>query len=251
MRPKARGRWRRHAATREALSTIQKSYRDSSSPWLVPFSSAGFSTASYPRQPVPVPLEGGSPQAQGGAGARPHLHARRRSAPLGSRATEHSGWADAPPRQSRTSHPCRCRADPEHALPLPAPLTAGRSPRPGLRNGLAATRQRGLQRRAKGREIVGAVVPLAIDEEGWRPIHAAAHSAQEMLAHQLGVRMRREIQLEAADVEADYRGVLSEVDVVEGVLVREEHVMHLPELALRARRFGGLRSRFRTRMHLR
>src|SRR5258705_1226546 len=203
------------------------------------FSSAGFSAVSRLRQPVRVRLAVVSPPAPGSAGARPHLYARCRCTLLGSRATEQSGWAVGPSRSSHTSRTCRCRANPAHALPLPALLTAGRSPRARLRNGLAATRQRGLQRRGQSREIVGAVVPLAIDEEGWRPIHAAAHSAQEMLAYPLGIGMRREIQFEAGDVEADFRRVFSEVDVVEGILVRVEHVMHLPELALRARRFGG------------
>ena len=59
---------------------------------------------------------------------------------------------------------------------------------------------------------------------------------------------RLELAVEAQGIEAQIRGVAAKVPIGERALILEEHVVHLPELALRGGGFGGLRGALRVRV---
>src|ERR1700674_2547996 len=88
----------------------------------------------------------------------------------------------------------------------------------------------------------------AIDEERRRAVCPTARRALQIGVHALEVRMRGEVVLERADVEADRGGIADEVPILERALMLEEHVVHLPEATLRGGRLGRLRGVTRVRV---
>src|SRR5918998_178475 len=114
--------------------------------------------------------------------------------------------------------------------PLPVLAQNGRSPRRFLHGG------------PQRREIVGTLVPEAVNEEGGRPSHPALQTARRVLVHPVGVRVLRELLVEPLKFQAQPLCVAAEVLVLQMPLVVEEEVVHLPVAALGRRglcRFGG------------
>ena len=60
--------------------------------------------------------------------------------------------------------------------------------------------------------------------------------------------VRRELAIEALDVEPEKRGILAEVPVAQCALMFEDVIVHLPESMLRAGRFRGFGSVLRVWM---
>src|SRR6187549_1282998 len=89
-----------------------------------------------------------------------------------------------------------------------------------------------------------------VQEEARRAAHAAALTALEMLEHALPIDLVVELRGEEGHVEAELVRVTQEMLPVEVSLMLEQLRMHLPELALRARAFGGLGRAERVRMHV-
>src|SRR4051812_17369366 len=81
-------------------------------------------------------------------------------------------------------------------------------------------------------QVVRRVVPHAVDEERWRTVHVAPHTAHEVLAQARGVGLRLHLLSEARDVQAEVLGGLQQVRVIQRLLVLVQVVVHLPELAL-------------------
>src|SRR3954454_23089369 len=88
--------------------------------------------------------------------------------------------------------------------------------------------------------FVGLVVAQFVDVEGRGPVHAAAHAAHEVVANAFRVDVVGQLLVEAIEIEAYLLGVAAQLLVAQALLVLVEHVVHLPELALGARRLGRL-----------
>src|ERR1700736_6256575 len=100
----------------------------------------------------------------------------------------------------------------------------------------------------EGLKIVAAVVPVSVDEKGRRAVHPAAHSTEKIFAHPRRVYAERHLACKLVDVQPDSCRVRQQVLVVECVLMLEELIVHLPELALRSGGFSCLGSPFGVRM---
>ncbi len=72
-------------------------------------------------------------------------------------------------------------------------------------------------------------------------MNAARAPAGQVLLDALQINVVREICIEARKIELDGLGILAKGFRLEMLLVFEQPVMHLPELALRARGFRGFR----------
>src|SRR5207249_6123790 len=105
-----------------------------------------------------------------------------------------------------------------------------------------------LERREQGLQLPRVVVSHAVDKKGRRPVDAAGDAAAEVFPHPGLVHAAAELFAKPCDIETQVASVLDQILAVEGELPLEEAVVHLPELALRTRRFGGLRGVLRVRM---
>ncbi len=74
-----------------------------------------------------------------------------------------------------------------------------------------------------------------------RAAHVALRAALHVLAHALQVDLVVHLRDEARHVQLQALRILAQVGHLEMTLVFEQQVVHLPELALSAGRFGGLR----------
>src|SRR3954470_2301629 len=139
-------------------------------------------------------------------------------------------------------------------------LTPGRPRAPSGKAGLGLARAEALNRRAyahlpfdRGAEIlrrVSPIVPHAVDEEARCPIDPAFYAAQEIRADlgRVGFVDQRVAQFQFREFkDASERQIERQT---EPILVLVEAVMHLPEFAMRAGKFGGLCGGFRVRMRL-
>src|SRR4051795_8201630 len=90
-------------------------------------------------------------------------------------------------------------------------------------------------------DVVGPVVAAAVDEEARRAGHPALVGAPHVLADARRVLARAHVVYKALDVEAELLRVVAQVPPRQLVLVREQEVVHRPELPLRGRRLGALR----------
>src|SRR6266550_846424 len=97
-------------------------------------------------------------------------------------------------------------------------------------------------------EVVGVVVAHPVDEEGGRPVHAAADAAQEILVDPVRVNVLRELLLEQVEVELERLSVGTKVVDLQMVLVLVEVIVHLPEPVLGGRGLSCLRRVLRMRM---
>src|SRR5437867_2459661 len=107
-----------------------------------------------------------------------------------------------------------------------------------------------LEGREQRLDVPRLIVPHVVDEKRRRPVHAAAHAAHEVVAHLRLVGVRRQLALEARGVEPELPGVLDQVIVLERELALEQPIVHLPELPLRAGRFGRFGGVLRVQMQL-
>src|SRR5580700_6470989 len=80
----------------------------------------------------------------------------------------------------------------------------------------------------------------AVNKEGGRPVDAAAHAAEEVLADGGRRGVGGHLSVEAVHVEAGLAGVEAEMAVGKLRLVFEEGVVHLPKAVLQTGGFGGL-----------
>src|SRR5258705_4445068 len=80
--------------------------------------------------------------------------------------------------------------------------------------------------------VPGAVVAHAVDEERGRAIDPAADAGHEVLAYPRLPGVLGQLRHEARQVEVEDLRIAHQIPVLERVLVREEQVVHLPELAL-------------------
>jgi len=80
------------------------------------------------------------------------------------------------------------------------------------------------------REVVGTVVPEAVDEEGGRFSHPAFEATFEILSHPVG--MLRQLPVEPLRMEAQPLCVAPEILLQMSLIVKEE-IVHLPLAALR------------------
>src|ERR1700723_3813546 len=93
------------------------------------------------------------------------------------------------------------------------------------------------------------VVLTPVDEQRGRALHAEIVAELPVGIEALGGSRRLHVGPEAVEVEPDGLCVAFEVALFEVLPVREEQVMHLPELALRLRRDGGARGRVAVRVN--
>jgi hypothetical protein len=94
------------------------------------------------------------------------------------------------------------------------------------------------------------VVPHAVDEKCRGAVHPAADSATKIVAHFPRVRSRRQLARQSLRVDTDSHRVEEEIFLLQRLLVAEEHVVHLPEPALRSRTLRRLGRRFGVGMRL-
>src|SRR5438876_3708054 len=94
-----------------------------------------------------------------------------------------------------------------------------RSPLPQLAHALQL-----LQEREEDVGFPGALVALAIDEEGGSAVHAAARAGEEIRAHLLRHLFRIDVLRELVDVAPDQPRVPEQVPVLEELLVLEEQI---------------------------
>src|SRR5688572_4550826 len=103
----------------------------------------------------------------------------------------------------------------------------------------ALTGQRRFDRVEERADAERCVVDRAVHEEPGGTAHAAAKASIDILTHALQVDVVADFSRVARHVEPDLLGVVVQVARLEVLLVGEDHVVHLPELALRGRAFGG------------
>jgi hypothetical protein len=94
----------------------------------------------------------------------------------------------------------------------------------------------------------GAANRAAVDEEVRRALHTELLAQVRVVIHALLGGWRVDVLLELLDVETDFLGVLLKIRALEILLVGEELVVHLPELALRLGRHSGLGRKRRIRV---
>src|SRR5580693_5392479 len=96
--------------------------------------------------------------------------------------------------------------------------------------------------------VIGAVMPLAVDEERRSPRHAGQVSGIHVLADVRHPRVLAQVGGEPVRVEAERARILHQVAGVKRVLVVEQQVVHFPERALLPGRLGGLGGQLRVRV---
>ena len=99
-------------------------------------------------------------------------------------------------------------------------------------------------------DVVGTVVTTAVDEERRRAGDPARVGAGSVLGNPRRVDVAAELVPEALDVELELLGVATKVDGFQGVLVLQQGVVHLPEVALGAGGLGRLGGYLGMRMHV-
>jgi hypothetical protein len=97
---------------------------------------------------------------------------------------------------------------------------------------------------------IGTLVALAIDEEGWRAVHAAAHAAKEVVTNLWLIRPIDERFTQLHLGQGKRTGERKYEWEPELDLIFEESVVHGPELVVRACKFGGLGSGLRVWVNL-
>src|SRR5436190_7196695 len=121
----------------------------------------------------------------------------------------------------------------------------------GSRSSISAPRAdpcRTVERGEQRLEVVGVVVAHPVDEEGGRPVHAAADAAQEILVDPVRVNVLRELLLEEVEIEVERTSVGTKVVDLQMLLVLVEVIVHLPEPVLGGRGLSRLRRLLRMRM---
>ncbi len=109
--------------------------------------------------------------------------------------------------------------------------------------------ERGFDRFVQAFQSEGHVLHGAVDEKRGRGPHAALRAAVDVLVHPLQVNVLLHLVVVAIQVQLGLQRVLPQARGLQVQLVLEEEIVHLPELALRARRLGGLGRELGVRMH--
>ena len=81
---------------------------------------------------------------------------------------------------------------------------------------------------------------VSVDEEGRRPVHTAAHTAPEILAHPCRVYATAKLLSKSDRVQTDRRGILQQMPIGQRMLMLEQRIVHLLEVPLSGRGFGRL-----------
>ena len=89
-------------------------------------------------------------------------------------------------------------------------------------------------------DVVAAVVAAAVDEEGRGAGDTAEVGGVDVLGDPRGAGALAEVLTESLAVEPEVAGVADQVARLEGVLVLQEQVVHLPERVLVSGGFRGL-----------
>src|SRR5271155_1919931 len=92
--------------------------------------------------------------------------------------------------------------------------------------------QRQFHRLGQGFDVVGAVMPLAVDEERRGSRYTGKVSGIDVLGHPGRTRVLAQIGGEPRDVRAERARVPDQVTYGERALVVHQQVVHAPELAL-------------------
>src|SRR2546425_667797 len=90
-----------------------------------------------------------------------------------------------------------------------------------------------------------------VDEEGRGAAYPALPPAFGILVHPLRINMVLYLPLEALSIKSEDGSIVQQVLIVERILVLEQHVVHLPKLALGCGSFRCFRRMPDMRMHLR
>jgi hypothetical protein len=123
--------------------------------------------------------------------------------------------------------------------------------RSGSQWGNGGDRRASASRSDGGREsgdVVGAVVPAAIDEERWRPGYSAEVGGLDVLGNLACELLLTQAAAEDVAVEAERFGEAEQVWQCQFALMGEEKVIHLPELPLCTGGFSGLGGELRLGM---
>jgi hypothetical protein len=88
-------------------------------------------------------------------------------------------------------------------------------------------------------EVEGAIMAHAVNEEGRRAIDAAADAAHKMLTHARRIDMPGDLAGKAGDIEAETGRILDQMVALKGILMLEQQIVHVPELALYSGRLCG------------
>lgn len=81
-------------------------------------------------------------------------------------------------------------------------------------------------------ERVGIIMSYPVDEEGRGAAYPAMPPDFGILIHPLHKHMVLQLPLEALSIKSEGGSIVQQVLIVERILVLEQHLVHLPELAL-------------------
>src|SRR5215475_5164018 len=107
-----------------------------------------------------------------------------------------------------------------------------------------------LYRLFQGFYVIGAVMPLAVDEERRGPGHIGQVGGFQVFADASLPGVLAQVGGEPVGVEAERVRVPDQVPGVQGVLVVQQQVVHLPERALPGGCLGGLGRELSVRVHV-
>src|SRR3954453_16527539 len=79
---------------------------------------------------------------------------------------------------------------------------------------------------------IGEIDQLSVDEHGRCRCHAAADATALVRTHRVGERSVADVLLEPLDIQTECRRVSGEIRGFQSVLMREQQIVHLPEILL-------------------
>src|SRR6476646_12302655 len=108
--------------------------------------------------------------------------------------------------------------------------SASRSPAPSSRTDRPQPRRLAQRSHELVRVRPASIVARAVDEERRRPVHAAPHPTTKIVTDPLRVDALCQLLAEARQIQPERMGIVEQVLLLEGVLMREQHLVHPPEL---------------------
>jgi len=105
-----------------------------------------------------------------------------------------------------------------------------------------------VDRSAKRLQLEVAIVALAIDEKCRSSVHPAAHASRKVPPHTLGKGARSQCLRERLPIQREALGQFTEHLLAQRILVFEDEVVHLPELAVCCGKLSGFGSGLSIRM---
>src|SRR5262245_9299608 len=97
-------------------------------------------------------------------------------------------------------------------------------------------------------EVPGAVVAQAVNEKCRRAVNPAPRPAQKVFAYPVEIPAFSHFTNELRNIKTDQGGVFHQILILERLLIFEEEIVHLPELALRPGRLRLRRGAFGVRV---